>query len=236
MNDSRPISPFHVEEIKASPLPEWSPVAVRLLQGVIYHDDGDALWNLLQSNISSITDYFSKINLSLVVDDADGMAYLRQLEDGELSSDAPVVPRLFRRTPLSYEATLLCVLLRDEFRQFEEHDVHSDRCIVAQSDLLVLWQAFFPDESDQVKLNKLLGAQLRKLEEFKFVRQFEKEPPSWEIRRILKARLPLSDLEMVRQSLLEEVARRRRGFDTEPPSDAHSETTILREEKEPVRE
>jgi hypothetical protein len=129
------------------------------------------------------------------------MAYLRQLEDDEICPDYPAVPRLFRRTPLGYDTTLLCVLLRDELRQYEEEDVHNERCVISQSDLLALWEAFFPNEEDTVRLNRTLTSALRKLEELKFVRPFEKEPPTWEIRRILKARVPLADLERLRLSL-----------------------------------
>ncbi len=175
---------------------------MRLLQGVVYHDDNHDLWDLLLENVSPITEYFGKIGLLLVVDEADAMAYLRQLDEEEIPSEFAPVPRLFRRTPLGYEATLLCVLLRDELRQYEEEDVQNERCVIVQSDLFQLWEAFFPDQTDSVRLNRSLTASLRKMEELKFVRQFEKEPPSWEIRRIIKARLPLSELERLRMSLV----------------------------------
>ncbi|MGN6547187.1 MAG: hypothetical protein ACTHK7_19195, partial [Aureliella sp.] len=71
-----------------------------------------------------------------------------------------------------------------------------------------MWKAFFPQQTDEVRLNRTLVAALRKLEDLKFVRQFEQEPPSWEVRRIIKARLPLADLERLRQSLVEAVAQK----------------------------
>lgn len=187
---------------------EWGAVAVRLLQGVVYHDDNADTWECLLRSVSQLTDYFAKIGLQLIVDEADAMAYLRQPEDDEIAPESDHVPRLFRRSPLTYEATLLCVLLRDELRQFEEEDVQNERCVLAQSELLSVWQAFFPEASDarsadSVKLNRTLTAALRKLEDLKFVRQFEKEPPSWEVRRIIKARLPLAELERLRESLVE---------------------------------
>ena len=186
----------------------WSPVAVRLLQGVVYHDDNLELWEQLLENSSLITEYFGKLGLLLVVDEPDAMAYLRQLDEEEIPPDFPSVPRLFRRTPLGYEATLLCVLLRDELRQYEEEDVQNERCVITQSDLLALWEAFFPDQTDSVRLNRSLTVALRKIEELKFVRQFEKDPPSWEIRRIIKARLPLSDLERLRLSMVAAVGKK----------------------------
>lgn len=185
----------------------WSAVAIRLLQGVVYHDDNSRQWELLLSNSSALVDYFGKLGLLLVVNETDAMAYLKQPNDEELPAEYESVPRLFRRTSLSYEATILCVLLRDELRQFEEEDIQNERCVIPQNDLLATWKAFFPIESDEIGLNRTLGKSLRKLEELKFVRQFEKDPPSWEIRRIIKARLPLSDLEQLRSSLIEAAAK-----------------------------
>ncbi len=184
---------------------DWSPVAVRLLQGVVYHDDGREMWEQLLENVSPLTEYFGKLGLLLVVNEPDAMAYLRQLDEDEIPTDYPSMPRLFRRTPLGYDATLLCVLLRDELRQYEEEDVQNERCVVSQMDLLSLWEAFFPDQTDSVRLNRSLTAALRKMEELKFVRPFEKDPPTWEIRRIIKARLPLADLERLRVSLASAV-------------------------------
>jgi hypothetical protein len=180
---------------------DWSPVAVRLLQGVVYHDDSREMWEQLLENVSPLTEYFGKLGLLLVVNEPDAMAYLRQLDEDEIPPDYPSMPRLFRRTPLGYDATLLCVLLRDELRQYEEEDVQNERCVVSQMDLLSLWEAFFPDQTDSVRLNRSLTAALRKMEELKFVRPFEKDPPTWEIRRIIKARLPLADLERLRATL-----------------------------------
>lgn len=184
---------------------DWSPVAVRLLQGVVYHDDGREMWEQLLENVSPLTEYFGKLGLLLVVNEPDAMAYLRQLDEDEIPADYPSMPRLFRRTPLGYDATLLCVLLRDELRQYEEEDVQNERCVVSQMDLLSMWEALFPDQTDSVRLNRSLTAALRKMEELKFVRPFEKDPPTWEIRRIIKARLPLADLERLRVSLASAV-------------------------------
>jgi hypothetical protein len=181
---------------------------VRLLQGVVYHDDNAQVWDALLRSVSPLTDYFAKLGLLVIVDEADGMAYLRQMDDDDMPPDYAAIPRLFRRTPLGYDTTLLCVLLRDALRVFEEEDVQNERCVISQHELLGMWQAFFPQQTDEVRLNRSLVAALRKLEELKFVRQFEQEPPTWEVRRIIKARLPLADLERLRQSLVEAVAKK----------------------------
>ncbi|TWU06165.1 DUF4194 domain-containing protein [Stieleria varia] len=192
------------------PVP-WAPAAVRLLQGIVYHDDAGDTWEQILSGATPLGDYFARIGLMLIVNEEDGMAYLRQIEPEVLPPDYPSIPKLFRSVRLTFEASLLCVLLRDELRRFEEEIHRDDRCVVEQSSLLELWQSLVPGESDAIRANRNLSGQLRKLEELKFVRQFEKEPASWEVRRILKARLPLADLERLRSDLELELQRRLTG-------------------------
>jgi Domain of unknown function (DUF4194) len=202
MTSSTDIEAHESESNRPSMPADWSVAAVRLLQGVVYHDDSEKTWDAILRSVSPLTEYFAKIGLLLIVNESDGMAYLRQLDEEEAAPERESIPRLFRRTPLGYEASLLCVLLRDLLRQFEEDDVQNERCVHRQDDLLAIWKAFFRHQHDEVKLNRTLQSSLRKLEELKFVKQFEDEPPSWEIRRILKARLPLEDLERLKVSLL----------------------------------
>ena len=192
------------------PVP-WAPAAVRLLQGIVYHDAAGDTWNQILAGVTPLSDYFARIGLMLIVNEEDGMAYLRQIEPEVLPPDYPSIPKLFRSVRLSFEASLLCVLLRDELRRFEEEIHRDDRCVVEQSSLLEVWRTLVPGENDAVRANRNLGGQLRKLEELKFVRQFEKEPASWEVRRILKARLPLADLERLRTDLESELKRRSEG-------------------------
>ena len=101
---------------------EWSIAAVRLLQGVVYLDEVP-VWGLVCSNKTRLEEYFARIGIALVVDESEGFAFLRQLEDDELDKGYETLPKLFRKSRLSYDATLLCVLLRDELRRFEEEQV-----------------------------------------------------------------------------------------------------------------
>lgn len=189
------------------PVP-WAPAAVRLLQGIVYHDDPGNAWNEILAGVTPLSDYFARIGLMLIVNEDDGMAYLRQIEPEVLPPEYPSIPKLFRSVRLTFEASLLCVLLRDELRRFEEEIQRDDRCVVDQSALLEIWQSLMPGQGDAVRASRNLGGHLRKLEELKFVRQFEKDPPSWEVRRILKARLPLEVLERLRSDLESELKRR----------------------------
>jgi hypothetical protein len=193
-----------IDEAAATELPEFREMgipAVRLMQGMLYAQDHDA-WDILLSYESDITDYFAHVGLAVVVDRSEGLAYLRQLSDDERVAGYERLPRLFRRTALGYDATLLCVLLREEYRRFEDEDLENERCVVDVETLMDGWKSFFPAESDDLALRKRLNTTLKKLEDLKFVVRFESENEEWEIRKLLKARLPLDELELLRNRLL----------------------------------
>ena len=170
------------------------------MRGVVYSED-DRVWNVLLSNVSTLESYFARLGLRLVVVESDGMAYLRQLSEDEATAGDDSLPKLFRATRMSYGQTLLCVLLRDELRRFEEEEVRDERCVIEEPTLLHQWESFFPTSHDEVKLLRDMQAALKKLEELGFVAQFGDKPTGWEVRRILKARLPASQLEEWRNVL-----------------------------------
>jgi hypothetical protein len=175
--------------------------AVKLLQGVVYSEDDEA-WSILITNESDLADYFSEIGLALVVDRSEGLAYLKQFDDDERSGGYERLPRLFRKTPLGYEASLLCVLLRDEYRRFEDEDLDNERCVVETDALFEMWKTFFPAESDETTLRKRLLTALNQLDKLKFVRNLPSDAESWEVRKLLKARIPVEELESLRDRLI----------------------------------
>jgi hypothetical protein len=186
----------------AIPTVPWSTAAIRLLQGVVYSDDNSVTWDSLLRYTTPLTDYFAKIGLQLVVDESDGLAYLRQLDDDELMFNGEPIPKLYRRSPMGYETSLLCVLLRDLYRRFEEDELENEKCVITHDELLELWKPFFAKTSDDVRLHRSLLSSLRKLEEIRFVRPHPSDTVSWEIRRIIKARLPISELESLRSRIV----------------------------------
>ena len=194
----------------------WSLAAVRLLQGVVYAEE-EKVWNLVLGSKSPLQSYFSQLGLLLIVDESEGFAFLRQFEEDEYPAGQAALPKLFRRVPMNYGATLLCVLLRDLLRQFEEEEVDNERCLLETTKLLADWKNFFPIDQDEVQKQKELRSALRKLEDLKLVRKFGDEPETWEVRRILKARLPAAELETLKLKLLAAT----QGNPTNSPSQNH---------------
>ena len=189
---------------------EWSEVAVRLFQGVVYLEDGKS-WDLLLRNVSSLEEYFGRIGLQLIVDESEGFAFLRQLQNEELADGYDGLPKMFRRARLSYDATLLTILLREELRRFEEEEVHNQRCVISGDDLFEQWKSYFPRDHDELKLRKQLNAAIKTLDSLKFIRRFGKDVDEWEVRRILKARLIAADLEAVRDQFVDALKRQKEG-------------------------
>lgn len=196
---------------------EWSIAAVHLLRGVLYADD-TRTWDIVLSSRSQLESYFARLGLLLVIDEPEGLTYLRQLSEDEVPEGYEALPKLIRKTRLGYDATLLCVLLRDELRRFEEEEIHDERCVVEAASLFEHWKTFFPAQQDEVRQRRDLAAALRKLDELGFVRKFSDEPEAWEVRRILKARLPAAELENLRAQLLVVVGQNRQ---TEWSSESH---------------
>lgn len=186
-------------------LPEFDEMgvaAICLLQGVVYEQD-EATWNILLTNEFELETYFLKIGLSLIVNRGEGLAYLRQFDDEYRTGGYERLPRLFRKTPLGYEPSLLCVLLRDEYRRFEDEDLDNERCVVQVDTLFDTWKAFFPKDADEFKLRERLVKSLKKLDDLKFVSVMSEEADSWEVKKLLKARVPVEDLE----KLLRQMSR-----------------------------
>ena len=99
--------------------------------------------------------------------------------------------------------------MRDEYRRFEDEDLDNQLCVVETQALLDAWKTFFPPDEDEVKLLKRLTAAMNKLVDMKFVRKFQDDPEAWEVRRFLKARVSIDQLEGLRQQL--ELAIKLRG-------------------------
>lgn len=192
------------QHLEAPEYRNWSIAAVRLLQGVVYSDDTKT-WDAILHSHSALESYFARLALMLVVDEPEGYAYLRQWHENEYPAGYEDVPRLVRRSQIGYSPTILCVILRDELRRFEEDDLCNERCVVETATLFDQWRMFFPAVQDDVRQKKEFSAVARKIEDLGFIRKFAENPEAWEIRRILKARLPVTELEVLRQQLIAAV-------------------------------
>ncbi|HSH05810.1 MAG TPA: DUF4194 domain-containing protein [Anaerolineae bacterium] len=175
----------------------YAPIILKLLQGVVYYDDKH--WEQLISYASPLTRHFATIGLQLHLDESEGYAYLTQPDTDD---DAPDLPRLVRRIPLTYDATLLCVLLRESLQQFEAHSPDQARHVLSRNQIKELIQLFLPEKSDMTKLDRRVDSAIRQVENISFLKKLNSsDEDAYEVRRIIKAKISADALASIRDQL-----------------------------------
>lgn len=177
-----------------APQPDLTRLVVPLLKGVQYREDDAAQWAALLQLQARVRDYVAVLALDLVVDEAEGYAFVRAQPVDESSTDK--LPRLVRRQPLSFQVSLLLALLRKKLAEFDASGGDT-RLILPRSAVVELVRVFLPAGSNESKLIDQIDTQLGKVVELGFVRRLKTgtdgaaarpaQEPVYEVRRILKA-------------------------------------------------
>ncbi|MBL0711070.1 MAG: DUF4194 domain-containing protein [Colwellia sp.] len=167
---------------------EKSAVQIKLLKGAIYRAKHKDLWPWLERDQFQIREYFGQIGLSLLLDDAEGYAFLKQQEfDADEGAEGVLeLPRLISRRQLSFGQTLLLVQLR---KRLAEHDSEesSPRLIVSRSEMQEWLVGFYPEVSNQVKQQKDFNALINKVKEMGFISVLVNHQDEFEVQRLIKA-------------------------------------------------
>lgn len=160
----------------------FSLVLIALVKGVLYQDRDPGQWQDLLDHQARLRDHLAPLGLSLMLDEAEGHAYLIQRAD----DDEHPLPRLVRRQPLSYPVSLLLALLR---KKLAEQDAGSDepRLILSREQLQEMLALFLADTSNEARLLDRLDGHINKVVELGFLRRLKGEPPRFEVRRLLKS-------------------------------------------------
>lgn len=167
---------------------DLSTLAIMLLKGVIYREEDDRLWGALLKLQARVRDYVSILGLELVLDEAEGYAFLRSRTGLAEDETAPRVPRLVARRPLSFPVSLLLALLRKKLAEFDASGGDT-RLVLSRDDIVELIRVFLPDSSNEARLIDQIDTHINKIVELGFLRRLRVAggPPSFEVRRILKA-------------------------------------------------
>lgn len=178
----------------------YAPALIKLLQGIVYHDDGP-LWALLLHQQAAVTEYFARMGLALYLDETEGYAYLQQPEPDDDAPNAPTLPRLTRRDRLSYAVTLLLVLLREALLQFDSSEPQSDRLVLTLEELRDMQRPFYHDRSDETKLVRALDGHVARVADLGFLRRLSGKAERYEVRRILIAKISADVLGVIKEQL-----------------------------------
>ncbi|MGB9226667.1 DUF4194 domain-containing protein [Mycobacterium sp.] len=156
---------------------------IRLMQGVVYRESDEDTWLILERLGAGVRDHFAAIGVDVVVDDAEGYAYLRSRpeEDGD-----EALPRLVRRRALTYNLSLLLVLLRKRLVEFETTGGEG-RLVLTTDQIVEMLRLFQKESTNDARVADQAETTIRKGAELGFLRQLRGQRDHWEVRRILKA-------------------------------------------------
>ncbi|OFB38077.1 hypothetical protein BA059_16120 [Mycolicibacterium sp. (ex Dasyatis americana)] len=156
---------------------------IRLMQGVVYRASDEDTWLTLERAGAGVRDHFATIGVDVVVDDAEGYAYLRSRpeEEGE-----EALPRLVRRRALTYNVSLLLVLLRKRLVEFETSGGEG-RLVLSTEQIVELLRLFQAESTNDARVVDQAETTIKKAAELGFLRPLRGQRDHWEVRRILKA-------------------------------------------------
>ncbi|MCG5051540.1 MAG: DUF4194 domain-containing protein [Myxococcales bacterium] len=163
-----------------------SHVLVALLKGVLDRHHDPVLWQVLLERQADVREHLGMLGLEVVLDDAEGSAYVRQRTPTE--DEAPL-PRLVARRPLSYPVSLLLALLR---KKLVELDAESGerRLIVGRDTLVDMLRVFLPSSANEARFVDRVDAHINKIIELGFLRRLSGQSGQenqFEVQRIVKA-------------------------------------------------
>lgn len=197
MNDTA----LHNTSVETQPetlaaVPELSQLMVYLLKGVLYREDDERLWASLLRLQARVREQATVLLLDLMLDEAEGYAFLKSRPDPDESEGAPRLPRLVVRRPLSYPVSLMLALLRKRMAEFDAGGGDT-RLVLSRDDIVELMRVFLPDGTNETRLIDQVDATLSKVVDLGFLRRLKpaagsglqvgREMAHYELRRILKA-------------------------------------------------
>lgn len=175
-------------ELQAAPAAssnDLSLVVVSLLRGILDQEEKAEAWNALLNIQAVVRDYVAVLGLELVLDEAEGYAFLRSRPEDEEKTES-AIPRLVRRQPLSFPVSLLLALLRKKLAEFDATGGEA-RLILSRDEIAELIRVFLPVGSNEAKLIDQVDTHLNKIVKLGFLRSLHGQKNMFEVRRILKA-------------------------------------------------
>jgi hypothetical protein len=173
-------------------VPELSQLMVQLLKGVVYREDDERLWATLLRLQARVREQAAVLLLDLVLDEAEGHAFLKSHPDPDESGGAPRLPRLIARRPLSYPVSLMLALLRKRMAEFDAGGGDT-RLVLSRDEIAELMRVFLPDGTNEARLVDQVETTINKVVDLGFLRRLKaatgtaQDRSHYEVRRILKA-------------------------------------------------
>lgn len=175
-----------------APGTDLSVLLIGLLKSVLYRDDNERQWAALLNLQARVRDYVAVLNLDLVLDEAEGYAFLKSRPEPDDDDPTARLPRLVARRPLSFPVSLLLALLRKKLAEFDAGGGDT-RLVLSRDAIVELVRVFLPDGPNEARLIDQIETTINKAAELGFLQKLKPAgrvssgPANYEVRRILKA-------------------------------------------------
>lgn len=162
-------------------------VLIQLLKGVVYQEQHKEIWRDLLMLQAAARDYFTVLGLHVVIDEAEGYAFLRQAaSSADEKSGLPALPRLIPARPLSYPLSLLCVLLRKKLAE-KDASGGETRLVLGRDHITEMMRVYMPDQKNEARTADVIYTNIKKAVDLGFLRKLTGDDFQYEVRRIIKS-------------------------------------------------
>jgi hypothetical protein len=181
--------------------PQFQKTLIQLLQGVLYQNEQSESWLQLLTLQAQVQDYVSVLGLQLIIDEAEGYAFLRQRNSTDNDEEADL-PRLIQKRPLSFPVSLLCILLRKKLLE-QDASGGDTRVILTEEQIVQMMQIYLPAGNNEVKTVNQISTAINKAIELGILRRLTTDTQRFEVKRIIKALIDADWIASVEAKLAE---------------------------------
>lgn len=178
----------------------YASIVVKLLKNNIEYLDKSAWEDLIQYKME-LNAFLPQLGLTLVLNEDDGYAYLKQI----LTDDDSAEVSWFQRRSFTYEESILLVLLRELMAEFEVSESSSRELIKRRREIKDYSELFFKEDASRVKFLKEIDRLIDKAEENSFLQLMEdseiKDEQKFRIKKIIKEKVNSETLEQFEEQL-----------------------------------
>ena len=178
----------------------YTSVFIKLLKGPIEYVEKSAWEKLVQYKVE-LTTFLQQLGLTLVLDEQDGYAYVKHLQTDE--EENPVT--WIQRRSLTYEESVMLVLLREMMAEFEVGEATNRELIKKRREIKEYAELFFKENASRVKFLKEIDRLIDKAEENGFLDKTEHhdltDEQKFRIKKIIKAKFSSEELDQFFQQL-----------------------------------
>ena len=186
-------------------------VLIALMKNILERESAPVLWQGLLAHQARVRDHVGVIGLDLVLDEAEGHAYLRQKAQVE---GEPELPRLVTRRQLGFSLSLILALLR---KKLAEHDAMSGevRFVVSKADIFDMVRLFLPATGNEARLKDRVDRDIGRVVDLGFLRQLKGRDDTYEVRRVLRSFVDAQWLGKLNERLADYVGHASEALDGE---------------------